>query len=343
VIRSLEIIDNLAEENEVFVTSASRAHSFLKKQTPDKVKPLAAIQTIELCFGENTFDLIGTAYKNIPKLPAILYSNWKIFDKLKKNVDLVISDHEVSSVMWAKANRKKIINISHTHGMYFTHFFEKFKKPLNLAYTVPLDLLSTADMTVNTHFFPLKRKSFLNVRFFGPIIAKDMIEVKATEGKKIVVYLPTNMLNGFIEVANPIKEKFIVFCDSGQEKLKKTAGKNFSFKKVSRKNFVKELSRAKCFVSHGGVSGLTEALFLGKPCYVIADESFYERCYNGKTMELLGYGKCSKKESGQEFTDFLHNIKQYKKELQKKPVGPANKEIIAFIKKQIESGNTTRN
>jgi len=325
--RSNEIIESIKKENELIIACPSHIKEFINKDC----KEIIEIDFIELSSSTKSYDFFKTFKKNAGKIPKIFKRNFELFDEKAFNVDLVITDHEITSFLWAKTRNKKTILISNVHGIFYSHLIDSTFNPLKIFYTLPLDFLPTtitsfADIIINTHIYVPKKKKFLNTYFFGPIIDSKIIKKKkqTTKKNKILVYLPTEVAKKTLEELKKIeeiKDKKIIF--SGEKKLK-------------REEFIKELSESDFFICHGGLNSLSEALYLKKPVLVIADPTFYERYFNGSIAANLNYGKIIKKPERKEIIEFIKRIPEFEQQLNLKPVKASNKQIIRFLKKAIK-------
>lgn len=340
--RAVEIAKGISENRGICMASGGAAREFLRREANGNAVVADEIDVADVYPGSKTsYDFFRTAYKNLPKLHKVFYRNWRVFDKCAPGADAVVSDHEVSSLLWGKAKAKKTVSISHVHGMFFSHLFGGFPNPLNIMYSIPLDLPASslagmADAVVNTHFFIPEKRKILNTHFFGPVVQGSIMRRNPEHGEDIVVYLPNPLFEPFLGMCakNPPEQKVSFFCSPQQKALAKPIVKdsrNIVLNDITSESFRDALVSAKCFVSHGGISSLTEALFLKKPCFALTDKYFYERYFNGKAMEMLGYGMCRESADAGEFGRFLENHDEYAKALKKKPVVPANKEIVKFI------------
>jgi len=343
--RSIEIIKELSKENTIILFGNGKSLDLMKQCLPKEIS-FFEIQKIDLYTEKKSYEIAKTIYSSAPKIPKLFQNNWRTFNEKASDCEIVISDHEISAFSWALTKKKKLINISHIHGLFYSHLIEKFKNPLNLIYTLPLDFICSVltglnGVTANTHFMIPHKKKSLNTSFFGAIVPSDLKKIKINHNsKQIFVYLPNNY---FEELAitlkkMKLKQKIIFYCTDKQKNIiEKIKASNFEVKTLlSRKEFINDLAESECYFCHGGLSGLIEALYLKKPCFVIADKLFYERYFNGKAMEFLGYGKCVDAVNKKEVIDFLKKNSNYKKKLVEKPLKPANKQIINFVKNELK-------
>ncbi|MBI2598310.1 MAG: hypothetical protein HYW50_03880 [Candidatus Diapherotrites archaeon] len=324
--RSLTIIKHLKKKHKVMVLSYADGEKFLKSS----FIPVGKLEGLEFFFEKEKFRLGKTIIKNLPKLPNAFFKNLvtltKIIEKFRPQV--IISDYDVNGIFAAKLFGIPSITISNVHIMqFFSHEFN-LREKLNfyLFDKNGMNLFNPTDYLLITYLLKPQKK-FENIEFFHPIVREVFLKIKPKRGDYFLVYSTPPQLKAILHILKKIpNEKFVVRGTAGKQQ------KNIMFKpKISAKEFVKELKNCKGIICHGGNTTISEAVVLKKPVYVFSDLTFFERFFNGKMIQKLGFGMVEEKPSLEGLKKFVQNNQKYRKHLKEKNIKPANKEFLRAI------------
>jgi uncharacterized protein (TIGR00661 family) len=329
--RSSLIIEELMKEHKVMVVSSDEGYRFLKKRFHGSQK----LKWFKLVFNGAEFDATKTFLNGIVRLPYIASNNFYHLIKigLKFKPEIIVSDFDVNGLYAGRLFRVPSILISNMHLIDFMDFDFELKEKIRFYLTqkAVLDLFLGFKYLLVSSFVKLQRKK-KNVFFFEPIVRKEILKAKPSIEDFSLVYGSKNTLSNLIpELKKQENERFVVYWEGPE----KSTG-NIQFKHFNEKGIVEDLSNCKAVFSHGGISLLSEAVILKKPCYVFSSKKFFERYFNGYLIERLGFGSIQVSPSQENIKSFFNNLPVFQKNFKKKNIQPGNQKMIKKIKELIE-------
>ena len=323
--RSSVLIGELMKNHEVFVVSYGDAVDVLKGKF--RVEP---ISWFKMLYAKNSYRGISTILYNIPRIPFVFAGNLL---KLRKIVgdfrpDIVISDFDVNGIYIAKLSGLPVITISNMHMM-------DYEKP-RLSTSEKIGFLLTQESMLKSfvgtdHFIIMHlikpKQGKKGVDFFYPIVRQSVTSATPDDKGYFLVYSSAAQLPALLPVLEKFPEKkFLVVGMEG----KKTLNTEFRVS-LDETEFAEKLASCTAFLSHGGLSSMTEAIVLGKPVYTFTSKKFYERYYNGEIAQKLGLGFTEETPSFEGLSEFFSKIQEYKKSISKLKLTPENTRILEKI------------
>jgi uncharacterized protein (TIGR00661 family) len=329
--RSSILIKELQKKHEIKIISYGNAIDFLE----NKFNKIEKIHWFNLYYRKNQISKLKTILFNALKIPEIFIKNQNKFKKIinEFNPDILISDFEAVSVFFSKKFNLSSILISNLHAEKFFNpkmsLSEKIEKKIS-------DELILKIFPKPTHCIVASiikpEKKIKNTYFFYSVINPEIIKMKSKQGKKILCYFGKEYFNKIIPLLKEFPEKkFVFYGKNVNEKIN-----NIEFKKFSNKEWIKDISECNALLSHGGLLTLNEAIYLNKPIYVIATKQWFERLFNGLTIQKLGFGLLERIPTKTGLEKFFKNHKKYVKNLKNKKNKNENKELIKTINSLIE-------
>jgi uncharacterized protein (TIGR00661 family) len=182
------------------------------------------------------------------------------------------------------------------------------------------------------YFLKPEKQKVKNAFYFNPIIRREVAEEaeKAKEEDFYLAYFSQEKLPALTELLEKFPFKFKVYPAEAHR-----VEDNIEFKKFS-KEFIKDLVSCKGVMCHGGVSLMSEAFYLKKPVCVFTDKQFFERYYNGLAGQHQGFGLVEETFSRAKLHEFFSRQAEFKKNLLKANLQPANQEIVAKISELVD-------
>lgn len=324
--RSSAIIRELMKKHEVFIATYGDAYDFLKNE----FEITAELNWFKLIFRQEKFKRSYTLMYNLPLLPYVAAKNIIKGIKLIRafKPDLVVSDFDINGTYLARFFGIPVITISSMHLMEYLNLGSGMKERIDRYVTekTVLDFFDGSDY-VFIPSFTKPRKDLDGVRFFYPIVRQRFLTERVKPSKRVVVYGPKDQVDALVLFLEKFpKENFIVY-NGGKPSIKG----NMQFKKFSVNGFAKDVLACKAVMSHGGISLLSEAVVLGKPCYVFPTRDFFERIYNAEVVDYLGFGVMETAPSYYGIKSFLDNLKEYKKNITDSKIKSENLEVVMEI------------
>jgi uncharacterized protein (TIGR00661 family) len=289
--RSRVVLEHLREAgHEPMIVVSGRAHEFLKKHF-DKV---VEIQGLTIEYAGGAMDRDASLLKNVVLAPSMLLANAKAYFKevAKFGPELAISDFDSYSYFFAKRHKLPIISIDNQQIIHRCKHDDDIKKGVKTDFQatrafVKAKLPGCDHYLVTTFFRPEIRKKFAdNTTLVPPILRDVILKAKPTTGEHVLVYQTSLSDDSLIPSLNRLSDtKFIVYGLRRDE-----VHGNVVLKSFSEEGFVADLACSRAVVANGGLSLLSEAIYLGKPIFSVPVRHQFEQEMNARYVEKLGYG-----------------------------------------------------
>jgi uncharacterized protein (TIGR00661 family) len=312
--RSKVVIDYLISKgHEVKIVASDRAYQFLDKSFPGcaiEIKGFHfAYKNAEVSKSGTFMLILKSAAKNLA------------FNKTQKQLlehnfkpDLVISDFESFSFVFAKLHKLPIISIDNMQVIDRCKLDIKIAKEERTNYLLAKGIVKFKVPRCHhyfiTSFFDATVKK-ANTTLVPPIIRKEIQEAKVVRGKHIIMYQTSSTVKTVKKTLHQFpQEKFLVYGMNKDEQ-----DKNITFKPFSEAGFIQDLASAKAVIANGGFSFISEAVYLKKPVYSFPINKQFEQWMNAAYIEKLGYGKHCNSLNSDDLKAFLGSIDAYERNL----------------------------
>lgn len=273
--RAMELLPHLEQYGEVDIfLSGNNSHLALDAPVKYRSKGVSLYYN---CNGDLDF------WQLIRKVQPLRLRQ-EIKDLPVEKYNLVINDFDYITA--AACARKKIRSVNFGHQASFQSSLTP--RPFVKSSTGEWILKNYAKATryVGLHF-----RSYDNF-IFTPVIKKDILDAKPTDGNYITVYLPSYCEPQLINIFQPFSDiQFEIFCSQTQQSKKYD---NISLLPVNKNLFTESLIGCSGIITGGGFETPAEALHLGKKIMTIPIRRQYEQQCNATALELLGVLKLKK-------------------------------------------------
>ncbi|MBN2052912.1 hypothetical protein JW756_05385 [Candidatus Woesearchaeota archaeon] len=274
-----------------------------------------------------------------------------IVKKLKKLIDeygfdFAITDFEPFLPRAAKSKKLSFITFDNQHKIIFG---KKIAKKMKIKH-IPSYLVTSQ---VVRSFHPLGRKCIIASVFkpelrkkkvgkteiivVGPLIRREVEELRKKVVKKdfVLVYVKPVLEKVIIPKLRSIKEhKFIMYVHDPEKKKK---SKNIVYKKHSAQKFAEDLARCKAVVASAGELLMAEAIYLGKPIFLMPEGGTFEQTLNGYSVKEAGIGDYEEitKVKKEDINHFLSNINKYEHKLRKIRITNGIRTVMHIINSEL--------
>lgn len=287
--RSKVMIEHLLLKYDVQVVSSSRAFKFLKEAFGNRVHE---IKGLHFAYKNAQVSKLGTFMLNLKHAPETLLHNFSQYLIINKQFkpDLVISDFESFTHVFAKAHKLPLISIDNMQVMNRCKLDIKISAEERENYTLAKSIVK-AKVPGCLHYFvtsffdaaPVKE----NTSIVPPIIRKAILEARPRAGDHVLMYQTSS---SFGEVKQILKQlPGITFYVYGMNRNEQD--ENVIFKSFSEQGFINDLASAKAVIANGGFSFISEAVYLQKPVYSFPIKGQFEQWMNAAYIDKLGYGR----------------------------------------------------
>lgn len=310
--RSKEILNHLVKKHKVKVLAYGKSYDFLKDFF-DTHK----IYGLHLYYRAGSVDYLKTALNNLRRLPAELGGTRHEVEKLVKKFkpQIVISDFEPVSGLIARFNHLPLFSLDNQH--IFTNckveYPGRFRKEALINKLVISAYLRKISETLITCFYhPEIRKK--NTWLFPPILRKKILKQVPSKGRHILVYQTVSGDDSITGVLKKCPGEFVFYgCN------KDLKDGNVLHKKFSEDGFIKDLASCRAVITNGGLSLMTEALYLGKPILSVPIAGQFEQIANAYYLDKLGYGRYCESLTAANVKAFLAKLAAYERKLKDYP------------------------
>lgn len=312
--RSRVIIEHLLKNHDVKVVSSDRAFTFLNKLFGDRV---IEINGFHLAYNNSKVSKTRTLTSTLKSAPKNLLFNYKKYAALQESFipDLVISDYESFTFLFAKKNSIPLISIDNIQILSRCEldiripFSEKTNYQIAKSIT-QAKVPGAQEYFITTFFYPEIKKQ--PTQLVPPIIRESIQQVTPSKGSHILVYQTSTSQNNLIGILQELKgETFHVYGFNKSEDHG-----NVQLKPFSETGFIEDLASAKAVIANGGFSLISECVYLHKPVCSIPIQNQFEQFVNASYIDKLGYGRHFHEFHADSIKAFLYDLGQFEKNLE---------------------------
>ncbi len=340
-IRSSVIIKHLLKDNEVIIFASGRAYDFLSK----KFENVYYIEGFNTVYTENSAKYRSTFLAGMKDLPKSLKKNMKILYNIAKTFqpNIIISDFEAYSNLLSKILGIPLISVDNIHVITQCKLElpEKYYSERLAAQGVILSFITRPKRYLITTFFYPEIKNEKKVSLYPPVLREEILNLKPFNGDHVLVYQTSDSNSELIDILKSLDEKFIIYGFG----IEKEEG-NLKFREFNEDQFFKDFESSKAVVANGGFTLMGEAVYLGKPVYIIPVKKQFEQTVNAIYVKKLGYGEFHEQMTKESFEEFLSNLDSYRKALSsfkhdknQKILHDLDKKIAKYSKKYKNDSN----
>lgn len=313
-IRSAVVIEYLIKEGyDLVVFASDRAYQYLNNKF-ENVYEISGFNTV---YENNRARYKKTFVYNMKDVPSDLKNNLNKMYKLAKRFkpDLIISDFEFYANLFSHIMGIPLLSIDNMHVITEAKYDSpnKYAQDKLFAEAVVHAFIQRANRTLIYSYFypPLKNKD--TTKYVHPIVRDEIYALKPSVKNHILVYQTSDSNDKLIELLKSNSDReFIVY---GFHKDEHEG--NVLFRSFQEEQLYKDFKDAKCVITNGGFSLITEALQLEKPVLSIPVNKQYEQILNAMFVHRLGYGEHHDTINQVILDNFLDNIEVYRKNIQK--------------------------
>jgi uncharacterized protein (TIGR00661 family) len=328
--RSGVIIEQLLKKYDVFVFSSDKAYKYLNNKF-DNVFEIGGFNTV---YQDNTVKNRRTLYKAIKDTPSNLKENYAILYKKAREFkpNIIITDFENYSNILAKIINVPVLSVDNIHMITKTKidYPKHSQREMLKSKGVIKSFLIRPKRYILTSFFYPEVKTPEKAVIYPPIIRDEIRQLKAEYGDYIFVYQTSPTDKKIVSTLKQVNETFIIYGFNKDE-----TDANLIYREFNNDKIFADMKDCKAVITNGGVSLITEAIYLKKPIYSIPAKGNFEQLLNGFYVEKLGYGIKNSNITIKSLENFLSNLNIYQENL-KKVKNTDNSGIIKEIENSIE-------
>jgi uncharacterized protein (TIGR00661 family) len=290
--RSRVVLDHLvAQGHEIAIMASGRAVDFLQKRFSDVQK----IHGFHMIYEENRVRRGKTFWSNVlggtTGVPENIKAYFTTFTSIRP--DVVISDFESWTYLYAKAHRLPIVSIDnmqiinrceHDPAIYAGH-----ETDYQIAKAFVKGKLPYCDEYLITTFFrPTIRKP--KTRLVPPILRPEILAATRSSGEHLLVYQTAEGNEGIAETLAKTGLPCRIYGMRRSIKQDEVEGL-LTYRPFSEQTFIDDLASARGVIAGGGFTLMGEAVYLRKPMLAVPLGRQFEQVMNARYLEQVQFGK----------------------------------------------------
>lgn len=325
--RSRLLIERLSKKHEVMVFASDRAYKYLAS----KFKNVHEIECFKLIYKDNRVAMFATLRSNILSSGKHLESLKKVRDAIRTfRPDVIVSDYEPITNLAATFAGCRHISVDNQNDITLRKCGYPLKEIFSFINTKLVTFLFTAGADKYV-IYSLKTQNSRGKKIYvGNLIKKELLCRKSRYGNHIFIYQTSKTNHRLIDVLKGIDEKFIIYGFDKNEK-----DNNITFRKFNDDVFFKDFCECKAVIMNGGLTTITEAVFLKKPILAVPIKGQFEQYFNASTIQSLGFGMCMEKPDKEIILKFIRELPKYKEALKKYKAG-SNEDVFEKIEEVLK-------
>jgi uncharacterized protein (TIGR00661 family) len=286
------LIEQLRGEHQITVLAPGDAREFLAPLYDQTEVRVREIPGLRFRYHESgRLDFLRTAAgaaRYLRHLPRVM---GEIEELLRReSFDLAITDFEPALPRAARRCRVPVVSVSHPHFLltYDLRCLPRDRR-LHAAYMrwiVRAYCSGQVHTVVSSFYFPPLRPGCRNVTQVGVLLRPELRQAAPVRGDYLVAYLrrfaPPQALAALAACRHPVRVYGL-----GE----RPAQGRLTFHTVSEAGFLADLVGCAGLVATAGNQLVGEALFLGKPCFVMPEAGNFEQYINAHFLAQTGAGR----------------------------------------------------
>ncbi|HVZ73018.1 MAG TPA: MJ1255/VC2487 family glycosyltransferase [Polyangia bacterium] len=292
--RSRVVLDHLlARGHDVQVVVSGRAYDYLQKRANEHLA-VRKIWGYTLVYEDNEVRKWATLRQNLEGAatgwPENIRAYVEIADKFAP--DVVISDFETWSYLFAKRHRLPVISVDNmqiinrcAHAPELLAGVERDYRLTNAI--VRAKVAGAFHYHITTFFYPPTRKD--RTTLHPPILRPEILAAKPEPGAHLLVYQTSTSNEALPEILARSGRECRVYGLRRDLKEEVVEG-NLRYRPFSEAGFIDDLRTAAGVVASAGFTLMGEAVYLHRPMLAVPVEGQFEQVLNARYLEKEGYG-----------------------------------------------------
>jgi uncharacterized protein (TIGR00661 family) len=291
--RSRVVLDHLTREHDVQVVVSGRAYDYLKQRASEQLA-VRKIWGYTLVYEDNEVRKWRTLKENLEGAvtgwPENVRAYVEIADRFEP--DVVISDFETWSYLFAKRHRLPVISVDNmqiinrcAHEPEILAGAEDSFRLTNAI--VKAKVAGAFHYHVTTFFYPPARKDRTSLH--PPILRPEILAARPEPGEHLLVYQTSTSNAALLDVLRASGRECRIYGMRRDLKEDAVDG-NLRFRPFSEAGFIDDLRTSAGVIASAGFTLMGEAVYLRRPMLAVPLEQQFEQILNARYLEKEGYG-----------------------------------------------------
>ena len=289
--RSRVVLDHLVMQgHEIEIMASGRATDFLSK----RFEGVNRIHGLHMIYEENRVRKGKTLWSNVLAgamgVPKNIAAYFELISSF--NPEVVISDFESWTYLYAKAHRVPVVSIDNmqiiNRCVIPPAVIEGYETDFQIAKAFVKGKLPYCDEYLVTTFFrPEIRKP--RTRLFPPILRPEILAAERVQGEHLLVYQTAEGNDALLDTLTKTGLPCRIY-GMRRDLKEDTQEANLLFRPFSEAGFIADLASARGVIAGGGFTLMGECVYLRKPMLSVPIGGQFEQILNGRYLEAAGYG-----------------------------------------------------
>jgi uncharacterized protein (TIGR00661 family) len=304
------VLRELVREHDVRVVASGRGFQYLAESVPN----VHEIWGLSFAKDGAEIRMLQSVIQNlrgaVSGWPRDLRKYFELAQEFRP--DVVISDFESFSVLFAQRHRLPIVSLDNIQMIdrckHAPDMLKGYRDDFHVARAYIATKVPRAFHYLITTFFypPLRRK---RTTLVPSIVRPEIVAAKPERRDHLLVYSSGDARAEAALRASGIPCRIYgMRSGAGDEEV---VDGNLSFRPFSAQGFADDLRTCRALVTGGGYTLLSEAVYLRKPILSIPLAGQAEQQLNARYLANLGYGAWAPELTEQVLTDFLERLPDY--------------------------------
>jgi uncharacterized protein (TIGR00661 family) len=291
--RSRVMLDELTKRHDLQVVVSGRAYDYLNARA-GKHLAVKKIWGYSIVYEDNEVQNFKTLLQNVKGAVTGWPKNVRAyFDVAEKfEPDVVISDFESWSYLFAKSHGLPVLSVDNMHiADRCTHapeIVEGLGAEMALAKAIVKTKVAGAfHYYITTFFYPPLRKP--NTSLHPPVLRPEILAAQPEPGEHLLVYQTSTSNQTLPDVLKSCGRECRIY-GLRRDLTEEVLDGNLRYRPFSEAGFVDDLRTARGVLATGGFTLMGEAVYLRRPMLVVPIRKQFEQILNARYLEAEGYG-----------------------------------------------------
>lgn len=316
-IRSRVVLDHLVMQgHEIEIMASGRATDFLAK----RFEGVNRIHGLHMIYDENRVRKGKTLWSNVLAGATGVPKNIAAYFELiaSFNPEVVISDFESWTYLYAKAHRVPVVSIDNmqiiNRCVIPPEVIEGYETDFAIAKAFVKGKLPYCDEYLVTTFFrPEIRKP--RTRLFPPILRPEILRAERQSGDHLLVYQTAEGNDSLVETLRKTGLPCRIYGMKRDLKEDLVEG-TLTYRPFSETTFIADLASSRGVIAGGGFTLMGECVYLHKPMLSVPIGGQFEQILNGRYLARERFGMMAESlDDPKTVLDFVEGLPTFEKAL----------------------------
>jgi uncharacterized protein (TIGR00661 family) len=309
--RSRVVLDELTKHHQVQVVVSGRAYDYLEARASENLS-VKKIWGYSLVYEDNEVQNFKTLLENVKSAvkgwPQNVRAYFDLADKFQP--DVVISDFESWSYLYAKRHRLPVISVDNMQIIDRCTHAPEILDGLGTDFQLTKAIVKTKvagafHYHITTFFQAPIRKD--NTSLHPPILRPEILAARPEPGEHLLVYQTSTSNKALPEILAQAGLECRVYGLRRDLTADVREGR-LVYRPFSERGFIDDLRTARGVVASAGFTLMGEAVYLRRPMLAVPIRKQVEQVLNARYLEAEGYGLGAEEITATRLGEFIERL-----------------------------------